>query len=288
MHVGTCLAQPLLWTCPSSNESDSEINYFPNIAFDETSFANSVQGSPYLEPIYVYRFQPVINGSCNNHIPRIEFCYDISEKDGKNNTGIRITILLGSIDDIESTTTFTGRVFIQETIETMVNCNLRKQINDSVCCQSVRVNVTLPTQLLQQVNAFGVEFPNQTLLEYADSQDNRSRVNTFVVNNLDFLDFGSIVDQHPVFMLRANGEFIDRNLRFLRFVIEESQSANNTVGELQLTIVIALPIVGGLTIIIFLSGIAVVIVAIWWRKRIKRKKMMLGKDPQNGFDNKNC
>ena len=236
----------------------------------------------------MYRFQPVINGSCNNHIPRIEFCYDISEKDGKNNTGIRITILLGSIDDIESTTTFTGRVFIQETIETMVNCNLRKQINDSVCCQSVRVNVTLPTQLLQQVNAFGVEFPNQTLLEYADSQDNRSRVNTFVVNNLDFLDFGSIVDQHPVFMLRANGEFIDRNLRFLRFVIEESQSANNTVGELQLTIVIALPIVGGLTIIIFLSGIAVVIVAIWWRKRIKRKKMMLGKDPQNGFDNKNC
>ena len=236
----------------------------------------------------MYPFQAVINGSCNSHIPRIEFCYDISEKDS-NNTGIQMAILLGSIDDMESSaTTFTARVFIQETIETIMNCNLGKQINDSVCCQSVRVNVTLPTQLLQQVNAFGVEFPNQTLLEYTDSQDNRSRVNTFVTNGMDFLGFESNVDQQPVLVLQANGKFVDLNLRFLRFVIEESQSANNTVGELQLTIVIALPIVGGLTIIIFLSGIAVVIIAIWWRKRIKRKKMMLGKDPQNGFDNKNC
>ena len=236
----------------------------------------------------MYPFQPVINGSCNSHIPRIEFCYDISEKDTKNNTSIRMAILLGNIDSMEpSATTFIGSVFIQETIETMVNCNLGKQINDSVCCQSVRVDVTLPTQLLQQVNAFGVEFPNQTLLEYTDSQNNRSRVNTFVANGLDFIDFGSSVDQQPVLILQANGKSVGLNLRFLRFVIEESQSANNTVGELQLTIVIVLPIVGGLAILIFLSAVAVVIFAIRWRKRIKRK-MMLGKDPQNGFDNKNC
>ncbi len=283
IHAGTCLSQPLLWTCPTS--SDNKPSHFPNISFDDDSLANSVRGSPYLSGLYVYRFQPLINSSCNT-IPLIEFCYGISEIDTKkNNKSIDIAILLGSIDNIEpSGTSFTGRVFIQETIESTVNCNIKKAMNDSVCCQSVRIDITLSTQLLQQINALGVEFPNQILLEYGnDSQNNI--VETFVGTSLDFRGFGSTGDQEPVLMLQVNGSFMDLGLRYLRLVIEESpnpQNTNTTLSSLALAIV--LPIVGGL-IIIFLSIIAVLIFTIWWRKR---EKVIISKDPQKAFDNANC
>ena len=77
-----------------------------------------------------------------------------------------------------------GRVFTQVAIDTTVKCNLILT-NDSVCCQSERINVTLPTQVLQQINAFSIAFPNQTLLEYNDSQN---MVNTI---SLDFRGFVS-------------------------------------------------------------------------------------------------
>jgi hypothetical protein len=288
MPAGMCLAQPLLWTCPAS--SDNEPSYFPNISFDDDSLANSVQGSDYLSGLYVYRFQPLINSSCNS-IPFIEFCYEISQKDNtksdkmNNNNSIEISILLGSIDKIEpSNTSFTGRVFAQKTIESTVNCNIKKVINDGVCCQSVRVDVTLPTPLSQQVNALGLEFPNQILLEYGnDSQNNR--VETFVGTSLDFRGFVNTDDQESVLMLQANGYFMDLSLRYLRLIIEESPNSQSANTALSLALAIVLPIVGGLTTIFLSIIIAVLIFAIWWRKR---KKVMIGKDPQKTFDNANC
>ena len=187
-----------------------------------------------------------------------------------------MSILLGSInvDDIEADgTTFTGRVFAQAVISTAVNCNLKKALNDSVCCQSVRIDVTLSTELIQQINAFGVEFPNQTLLEYSDPLN---MAKTFVASGLDFLGFSS---NGGVLLLRANGQFMNLNLRYLRFVIKNSKSANTTL-------VVVLPIVGGLILIILLSTIAVVIFAIKWRKR--KSIALLGKDPQKAIDNANC
>jgi hypothetical protein len=283
VHAGTCLSQPLLWTCPTS--TDNERSYFPNISFHDDFLANSVRGSPYLSGLYVYRFQPLINSSCNS-IPLIEFCYEISEKDSNNNnTSIVMSILLGSIDSVKpSGKSFTGRVFIQETVnESTVDCNIKKVVNNSVCCQSVRINVTLSTQLLQQVNALGVEFPDQILLEYSnDSQNNI--VETFVATSQDFRGFVSTGNQEPVLMLQGNGHFMDLSLRYLRLVIEESPNPQNTNTTLSLALVIVLPIVGGLTVT-FLSIIAVLIFAVWWRKQ---KKVIMDKDPQKALDNANC
>jgi hypothetical protein len=195
-----------------------------------------------------------------------------------------MSILLGSIDNVEpSDTSFTGRVFIQKTIESMVNCNIKKAINNSMCCQSVRIDVTLSTQLLQQVNALGVEFPDQILLEYSnDSQNNI--VETFIATSQDFLGFVSTGDQEPVLMLQGNGNFMNLSLRYLRFIIEESPNSQSSNTTHSLALAIVLPIVGGLTTI-FLSIIAVLIFAIWWRKR---KKVKIGKDPQKALDNANC
>ena len=272
--AGTCLSdQPLLWTCPES--TDNKTAYFPNIAFDENSLANSVRGSPYLSGLYVYRFEPVINDSCNS-IPLIEFCYEISSK--INN--IEMTILLGSIDSIEPNgTSFMGRVFTQVAIDTTVKCNLILT-NDSVCCQSERINVTLSTQVLQQINAFGIEFPDQTFLEHNDSQN---MVKTFVATGLDFLGFVSSGDQEPVLMLQGNGCFMNLNLRFLRFIIESEEPPNSQSSNIILVIVTVLPTIGGL--MIFLLIITVLIFVIRWRKW---KKMKLDKDPQKAFDNANC
>ena len=189
-----------------------------------------------------------------------------------------MSILLGSIDDddIEADgTSFIGRVFAQAVINIRVNCNLKKALNDSVCCQSLRIDVTLSTELIQQINAFGVEFPNQTFLEYSDPQNNMAK--TFVASGLDFLGFAS---NGGVLMLRANGQFMNLKLRYLRFVIKNSESTNTTL-------VVVLPTVGGLILIMLLSTIAVVIFAIKWRKR-KKTTMLLDKDPQKAIDNANC
>ncbi len=217
------------------------------------------------------------NNSCNS-ISLIEFCFENTEKD-KNN--VALSILLGSIDDVvPDGTSFTGRLFVQKTINTTVNCNL-KLTKDSVCCQSERINVSLPTQL--QINAFGIEFPNQTLLEYNDSEN---VVETFVGTSLDFRGFvNSPGAQQPVLMLQGNGRFMNLNLRFLRFVTEESPDSNSGSVVNNIVLVTVLATGGGLIILIFLLGITVLIFAIKWRKR---KKMIISKDPQKAFDNANC
>jgi hypothetical protein len=179
-----------------------------------------------------------------------------------------MSILLGSIDNIEpSDTSLMGRVFVQKTIESTVNCNIKQAMNNSVCCQSLRIDITLPTQLLQQVNAFGVEFPNQTLLEYSnDSQNNI--VETFVGTSLDFRGFVNTDDQEPVLMLQANGYFMDLSLRYLRLVIEESISPNSGRMNLNAIIVTILPITIGVMITLLLI-VSVIMFAIHRQKRRK-------------------
>ena len=179
-----------------------------------------------------------------------------------------MSILLGSIDSIEPDgTSFTGRVFTQVTIETTVKCNLILS-NDSVCCQSERIEVTLPTQVLQQINAFGIEFPNQTLLEYNDSQN---IVKTFVATGLDFRGFVSNDDQEPVFMLQANGRFMNLNLRYLRFVIEDTPTSYSGFSNTSATIATFLSVIGAMMTLLLIAS--VILFAI--RRQKRRKKIMI-------------
>lgn len=222
----------------------------------------------------------MVDESCNS-IPRIEFCFEINTKNAKNNN-IVLSILLGSIDSVAPDgTSFLARVFANAVISTPVNCDPElssTKDNISVCCQSEQINVSLPTQTLQQINAFGIELPpDHIFLEYNDSEN---VVETFVGTGLDF--HGALTDQQFRFPLQANGHFMNLSLRFLRFVIEQSPVQDSNTETVILGTV--LPTVGGLITLSLLS-ITVLIIAI---KRRKMKKMVLSKDPQKTFDNANC
>ncbi len=208
----------------------------------------------------------MIDNTCNG-IPLIEFCYENSDK-ARNN--IAMSIFLGSIDNVvPDDTSFTGRLFVQKTINTTVNCNPKLSI-DSICCQSEQINVSLPTQQLQQINVFGIEFPNQTLLEYNDLE---SIVETFVGTTIDFRGFvNSPGAQQPVLMIQGNGRFMNLNLRFLRFVIEDTSNlgASNS-GRVNTTAIITtvLVIIGVMMILL----VVVCVICFTIRRQKQRKKI---------------
>ncbi len=251
VYTGTCSAQSLLWTCPAS--SDNEVVYFPNITIDQDSLANSVQDSPYLSEIglYVYRFQPMITDVCNDGEISVQFCFVNAE----NSTNIDMLIVLGTVLFIEPDgASLTGILLDQISISTTVKCDPELS-NNTVCCQSESIDVTLTNE----TNAFAVQFPNQTLLEYNGSQ---SQVETFVATQTQFIGIGS----NGLSIFQANGRFMDLNLRFLQFTINPQ---NVTTTDLPTSIIIIGTMVSVGILISILVTIAVVIAGIQWQKRKK-------------------
>ena len=275
VHAGSCLAQQLQWTCSPS--SDSEITYFPNIPIDETSLVNSVRDSPYLSNAYVYRFRPFINESCKRKTS-VEFCFE----DTESVSDIEMAIILARIDDARSdNTTFTGIVLDSISINATVECNQELRNNHHVCCHSERIDTSLPIQM----NGISVLFPNQRLLEYNDSQ---YQVETFVtdVQEADILK----VDSNGQPIIQGNGYFMNLNLRFLRFTIDDNESPETTKPPRPsgppnaIYIAVLVPTISVLAIVLLI--VAVIILAFKWQKE-KRKKINQRTESE-GLINVNC
>ena len=274
VHAGTCLSQQLLWTCSPSSETNT--TYFPNIPIDNSSLASSISDSPYLSSfrLYTYRFQPVINESCNGKT-FVEFCLE----DTGNVGNITMTIFLAVIDEARSgNTSLTGTILDRIDINAVVNCN-PKLSNDQVCCHSERIATSLRTEM----NGIAVQFPNQRLLEYNDSQN---QVETFVVTEANFIGRDN---EEPIF--QGTGGFMNLNLRFLRLVIDEIMedevmdlptSKSKTVNAIIATV---LSIAGVVTIVLLI--VAVVILVSKWQKE-KRKINLNQLTAQGAFNNANC
>ena len=193
----------LEWVCSSSTRN--ELTYFPNIPIDKSSLADSVRDSSHLSnTYYIYSFQTLINDSCNRKT-LVEFCFNNTQDVRK----VVITILLGRLATNTvgpSSTSISGTVLERISIDTTVKCS--PDFTNNVCCHSERINTTLPAEM----NAFGVLLPEQSLLEYNDSQ---YQAQTFVVNDIVFA--GVTSDGQVKF--EASGFTTNLNLRFLRFVI---------------------------------------------------------------------
>ena len=193
----------LEWVCSSSTRN--ELTYFPNIPIDKSSLADSIRDSSYLSnTYYIYPFQPLINDSCSGKT-LIEFCFNNTQDVRK----VVITILLGRLATNTvgpSSISISGTVLEIISIDTTVKRSL--DFTNNVCCHSERINTTLPAEM----NAFGVLLPEQSLLEYNDSQ---YQAQTFVVSDIVFS--GVTSDGHVMF--EASGFTTNLNLRFLRFVI---------------------------------------------------------------------
>lgn len=232
---------------------DDEAVMFPNITIDQNSLYDSVQDSPYLSDIglYVYRFQPMITDACSGET-FVQFCFVNAE----NSTNIDMLIVLGTVLFVEPDgTSLTGRLQNQISISTTVRCDPELS-NNAICCQTERIDISLTNE----TNAFAVQFPNQTLLEYNGPQ---SQVETFVATQTRFIGIG----RNGLSIFQANGQFMDLNLRFLQFTI------NVTATNLPIsTIIIGTVVPVGILLSILVITNAVVIAGIQWRKR---KKPML-------------
>ena len=266
-YVGTCLSQSLLWTCPAS--SNNETIHFPNFTIDQTSLENSIQDSPYLSDIgiYIYHFQPMITDSQCNGETSVQFCFENSE----NSTYIEMLVVLGTILFVEPDgTSLTGRVQDQISINTTVEC-IPELSNDYLCCQSERITITLTNE----TNAFAVQFPNQTLLEYNGSQ---SQVETFVATQVNVIGVGS----NGLSIIQASGRFMDLNLRFLQFVINPQDATTSNFPTLIIIIATVVP-AGSLLLILVL--IAMIITGTQCRKRKKRKKKAMNLNEHDNTGN---
>ena len=255
--------QQVEWVCSSSPRNG--VTYFPNVPIDKSSLADSVRDSPYLSSTYyIYPFQPLINDSCSGKT-LIEFCFD-NTKDVRK---IVITFLLGRLatDTVGPySTSISGTVLDRISIDSTVKCS--PDFTNSVCCHSERINTTLPAEM----NALGVFLPEQTLLEYNDSQ---YQAQTFVVGDINFI--GETSDSHVIF--EASGFTTNLNLRFLRFIISgevttqppptsESDSENNSRREMIGTVFSLI-----FVIIILIAGIlSVVTIAQYYISHRRQKQ----------------
>jgi hypothetical protein len=122
-----------------------------------------------------------------------------------------MNILLAKIDDnMNSSTTFIHGVVLERIdIISIMNCD-PEFTSDSVCCHSERINTSLPAEM----NAFGVLFPDQILLEYNDSQ---YQAQTFVTSDVEFV---GIDDTGRPLVEIAGYYTTSLSLRFLRFNIQ--------------------------------------------------------------------
>ena len=239
----------LEWVCSSSTRN--ELTYFPNIPIDKSSLADSIRDSSYLSnTYYIYSFQPLINDSCSGKT-LIEFCFNNTQDVRK----VVITILLGRLATNtvgSSSTSISGTVLEIISIDTTVKCS--PDFTNNVCCHSERINTTLPAEM----NAFGVLLPEQSLLEYNDSQ---YQVQTFVTSDIVFA--GVTSDGHVMF--EASGFTTNLNLRFLRFVISGEvttqpppASSSSRETYLAVGIVVSLIFVIAILIAVILSVVTVV------------------------------
>ena len=193
----------LEWACSSSTRNG--VTYFPNVPIDKDSLADSIRDSPYLSTTYyIYPFQPPINDNCNGKT-LVEFCFNNTEDVRR----VAIMFLLGRLatDTVGPfTTSISGTVLDSINIDATVKCS--PDFTNNVCCHSEGINTILPAEM----NAFGVFLPEQTLLEYNDSQ---YQAQTFVVGDINFI--GVTSDDNVIF--EASGFTTNLNLRFLRFII---------------------------------------------------------------------
>ena len=267
LYAGTCLSQSLLWTCPAT--SDNETVRFPNFTIDQTSLENSIPDSPYLSDIgiYIYRFQPMITDSQCNGETFVQFCFENSE----NSTYIEMLVVLGTILFVEPDgTSLTGRVQDQISINATVQC-IPELSNGNLCCQSESIAITLTNE----TNAFAIQFPNQTFLEYNGSQ---SQVETFVATQVNVIGVGS----NGLSIIQANGRFMNLNLRFLQFVINLQDA---TTSNLPTLIVIIATVVPAGSLLFILVLVAVIIAGTQCQKRKKRKKKAMNLNEHDNTGN---
>jgi hypothetical protein len=252
--------QQVEWTC--SPPTGNELTYFPNIPIDNSSLTESVRDSPYLASAYIYPFQPMVNNSCNGKT-LVEFCFTTKLKDVRNVWMNIILLRRLATDTGPTSTSISGTVLNRIDINTTVKCT-----NDSVCCHSERINASL----LAEMNAFGVIFPDQTLLEYNDSQ---YQVQTFVASDIEFLDLTS----NGQMMFEATGFTTNLNLRFLRFIVTAqpffaSDSDTVTINKTVVTVLSLIFVVTFLTTGI-LSAVTIVRCMNHQRQKEMRERAMV-------------
>ncbi len=217
----------------------------------------------------------MISDSCNGKTS-IELCFDntVITESVKN---ITMNILLGRIDEKSSAKTFiSGTVIHRIDINDIMKCNPDLTNDNTVCCHSKQIDISLPTQM----NGFAVLFPNQTLLEYNDS---RYQVETFVTTDFNFPGVNS--NGQPMF--EVTGYTTNLNLRFLRFGIGEKTSQ----PDVNVTMIIAAtvpPVI--VVLIIVLLIITTVVLAIKLQRKKGKISLMLSKltQKEEGLDNANC
>ena len=210
----------------------------------------------------------ITNSQCNGEA-FVQFCFE----NAQNSTKIQMLVVLGAIVFIEpGGTSLTGRVLEQIPINTTVQC-IPELSNDSLCCHSERIPITLTNE----TNAFAVQFPNQILLEYNDSQ---SPVETFVASQVNVIGVGS----NGLSIIQANGHFMDLSLRFIRFAINPQ---NATTPNLPTSIIIISTVVPVGTILIASAFIAVIITATCTQRQ-KRKKGRIMKHLTGERNGTNC
>ena len=169
-------------------------------------------------------------------------------------------------------------VNITVTLLNTVTTNTTTKCNGSsdVCCTSVDIDVSFPTQ----TNALAVAFPIQHLLEY-----NEHQAQTYIVEGFDLVNQSN---EGSIFQL--SGDFINLNLRLLRFVFNrinntdtfisspddcDITTTSGTLVSRKHTIPIAIgSTIGAVTIVAMAILIAIVAFIVKWHQKWSHKVNM--------------